>query len=160
MSIYDEGKIKMDFKFDLGKSKPLLIIVILAAVIAVVWFFAVSPLIEALKPSAIEIKFSANPLDLTLKGNNSTIMYVTVSNVFGGDERNVLVKAKPIDETSIVIYPPESSIEVLGKNEKRKINFVIRPNEKIVSGNYEIEVELIINNQSFLKRATLAVKNY
>ncbi len=156
MSIYDETKSmsmpKFSFRFE--KLKLPIIGVILILVIA---FLIVSGS-SLFEPDPLLISFENNAFDLSEK--KSLVMTVVIFNVLQEDAVDSVLTISPVDKDSVSIFPSEVTVPVLGKGESRKFDFNLRPVfEEIPSGNYEIEIKLVSNENTFSKRTSIYIKN-
>ena len=148
MGIYDERK---GLRFpDIGSGNGSLLKyagTALAIILALaVLFFAVQ---EMLKPQPFTLIFSKNPLDLSKE--YSTVLKVRLKNITGEKAENVLVKVVPEDDVSMLVFPKEKTVEVLGTGETRELLFTIRPDPRaeILPGAYKIKVKTELNGKVF-----------
>jgi hypothetical protein len=158
MSIYDDRKplpSMPKFSFGYDKLKFPLIAVIAVLVIA----FLLVAFSSLFKPDPLLVSFNKSAFDLKQE-DKILLMKVVVMNVSGEDAVDSVIKVKAVDSDSLIVFPEEISVPVLGKGEARELNFNIRAvHEEISSGNYEINIGFLSNGKLFTKRVSIYVKN-
>jgi len=157
MPLYGKPKGKgpgFDFDFSVEKlKKPVLV---LLAVI--VLFFVAQALLAFFSPKPTEFSFDRNPLNLA--ESQSSVLSITVKNVFDSTVESSVLSVEPVDLQNIIVFPAQKNIEILGKGEKRVFDFAIRPNPNgsVSSGDYKIRMSLEMNGKTFEEEATLSIK--
>ncbi|MBU2099820.1 hypothetical protein KKG83_02030 [Candidatus Micrarchaeota archaeon] len=156
MSIYDESKSLSMPKFSFGYDK--LKFPLLAVIAVLIIAFLIIAFSSLFKPDPLLVSFSESSFDLSQE--DKILMKVVVVNVSGEDAVDSVIKAKAVDSDSIVVFPEEVSVPVLGKGESRSFDFNLRAlREDIPSGNYEINIGFLSNGRLFTKRVSIYVKN-
>ncbi len=99
---------------------------------------------------------------IRLSTNESTILHVFVTNPFPETQSNIPVNVDAPGSTKISIHPKTQTIDTLGSNESRKLEFAVVPIDEKTSpflpGTYKIDVSVKMNNQTYQTRTFIEVE--
>jgi hypothetical protein len=141
---------------------PKLIMVIAGAIILIVFLgTAYVTLADVFKPNAIHAQLDKNPLELS-KGE-FTKLKVTVTNVTAETGENVFVTVTPIATAFIIVDGKTTNTKnfgIIASGENRQDEFLIRnnPGRKVLAGNYKLQIETTINDETFKQEVLLTVQ--
>ncbi len=157
MGIYDENKfVFAGLKID--PSQKLFKYIATAIAVVIIAIIVLSVGSNLLKPDPFRLIFSKNPLDLSKEQN--VLLKIQITNITEEKAENVLVKIVPEDNVSLLVFPIEETIAVLGKGETRELLFTIRPDPRseILTGQYKINIYAVINGEEFSKQSKIYIK--
>lgn len=104
-----------------------------------------------------KIDLSTNPDGLQRKP--SAELHITVTNASPDAVHNVTVFIKPRDEKALLVYPDSIAIDVLDKSRTVLATVRTNPNERALSGIYEVEVTAVIAENRFTELVEIEINN-
>lgn len=153
MGLYDSG---FDFRF--GEAKKIafsLGIGVLAVILVVLVLFFAG---QFLRTEPLQFRFEKNPI----KTGEQTKVFITVTNISGGDLENVPLSLSAKEKAEYDIYALnekfDGKISQLSKGTSREVTFIINPIGKILRGTYTLVARTNLNGVDHVKEATLTVQ--
>lgn len=142
MKIYKKNPLDMDLGPLAGLVKPALIVLVLIVVFLV---------ITTQTSNALHARLAQNPLSLSK--NDSTMMYVVVLNPENVAVNNVVVSLNAPGSKQLSLYPTQQTIQTLGPQEERKLEFLVSPVDASTSpflpGSYRIDISAKIGEKNY-----------
>ena len=142
MKVYTSNFLGMDLGPLSGVAKPLLAIVVLAILVLV---FTTQTF------NALHAELKQNPLSLS--ANESTMLEVLVTNPTNGAVSNVIVSLAAPGSEQLSLYPEKQTIQTLGPQETRKLEFLISPidseSEPFFPGTYRVDVSAKLGEKTY-----------
>ena len=125
-----------------GVIKPALVILVLVAVVLIV---------SNKTSNALHAQLGKNPLFLSK--NDSTMMQVLVTNPENTAVNNVVVSLNAPGSTHLSLYPAKQTIQTLGPQEVRKLDFLISPIDStsapFLPGSYRVDITTQIAGKNY-----------
>lgn len=142
MKVYQNNPLDMDLGPLSGVAKPVLVgavLVILALILTT----------QTFNPLHAELK--KNPLSLS--ANDSTILEVLVTNPTNSTVNSVVVSLTAPGSTQLSLYPEKQTIQTLGPQETRKLEYLISPIDSTTNpfypGTYRADVSTKISEKNY-----------
>jgi hypothetical protein len=155
LGIYDK-KIDLGLNVDFGIIK----IAVLGIIVLLALLLLGQIAIDLLKPNALSLSFSENPLDLTADNAKSSILTVRVTNVLQSDAEGVSVEVKPVVENALIVFCSNTKLGKIETGSFREMSCVVRknPSAQIEKGTYKIVAKTELNSEKFQKEAVLEIR--
>lgn len=142
MKVYKSNPLDIDLGPLSGVAKPALVILVLAilALILTTQTF-----------NALHAELKQNPLSLS--ANDSTMLEVLVTNPMNTSVSNVVVSLAAPGSEQLSLYPEKLTIQTLGPQETRKLEFLISPVDAtsvpFYPGTYRVDVSAKIGEKTY-----------
>ncbi|MEK6902474.1 MAG: hypothetical protein AABX02_02710 [archaeon] len=110
--------------------------------------------------TGLSARLIQNPIFLS--ANDSTILEVVLTNPTSATLSNIVLKTETLGSNQLSVYPAQQTIQSLGPNETRKLEFLVEPIDTPTSpflpGNYRIDVKTMIQGQAYQTNVILTVE--
>lgn len=141
MKVYQSNPLDIDLGPLSGVAKPLLATVVLAILVLV---FTMQTF------NALHAELKQNPLSLS--ANDSTMLEVLVTNPANTSVSNIVVSLAAPGSEQLSLYPTQRTIQTLGPQETRKLEFLISPvdaaSTPFFPGTYRVDVSAKIGEKT------------
>lgn len=142
MKIYKSNPLDMDLGPLSGMGKPILAGVVILAIILIA---------STQTPNVVDAQLMQNPLFLSQ--NDSTILSVRITNPENMAVSSVVVSLNAPGSTQLSVYPAKQTIQTLGPQETRRLEFLIAPIDAqqtpFLPGTYRVDVSTQINEKKY-----------
>ncbi len=151
MKVYQNNPLDMDLGPLSGVAKPVLVGVVLVILALILTTQTFNPLHAELKK---------NPLSLS--ANDSTILEVLVTNPTNNTINSVVVSLTAPGSTQLSLYPEKQTIQTLGPQETRKLEYLISPIDSATNpfypGTYRVDVSTKISEKNYQTSVFVSVE--
>lgn len=142
MKIYKQNPLDLDLGPLSGIFKPVVAIVVVLVILL---------LLTTQTSGVLHARLVQNPISLST--NDSTMLYVVVVNPENSTVNNVVVSIAAPGSTQLSLYPAKQTIQTLGPQEERKLEFLISPvdasSTPFLPGTYRVDVSTQIAGKNY-----------
>lgn len=151
MKIYKNNPLDVNLGPLSGLFKPAVAIVIVVVLVL---------LLTSQGNSALHARLVQNPISLT--NNDSTMLYVGVVNPENTTVNNVVVSLTAPGSKQLSLYPAKQTIQTLGPQEERKLEFLISPIDAeatpFLPGTYRVDISTQIAGKNYQTSVFVSVE--